>query len=70
MATGSAFWIEASRGVWVYDCPDCKSPLWWVPCVRCGGHYSCVRCPHEFILRVDGWYRILPRFDTLEKVGA
>lgn len=55
-----------------YECPNptCRALLWWTPCERCGGHYECDTCGDVFILKHDGWYRLMPRFDTLEKVGA
>jgi predicted nucleic acid-binding Zn ribbon protein len=68
MATASVVRVQLSDRQ-VFECPECSALLWWTFCERCGGHYECECCEHVFILKSDGWYRLMPD-DSLPKVGA
>lgn len=57
---------QVSQGS-VFQCFDCNALLWWNICERCGGHYECDHCNGVFILKADGWYRLLPN-DSLVRV--
>lgn len=60
--------VRAQVDCKVFDCPDCNALLWWNVCERCGGHYECA-CGGVFILKADGWYRLMPD-DSLSRVGV